>query len=160
MSSDYERRARQADISIRVESREVEKLRLRQQQASASLVAAQQALDEVEAAIAATESAMHKAVTAGPSLDLDALQAARHYLAERYRTRQQGQALLQRAQQKAAQADTELKQAALQVKALERVRETSQKTVLREREKRSNEQLTEQWLQHRLQHELQNEGHK
>ena len=80
-------------------------------------------------------------------MDLSAIQGANRFMADQMDIQKRRQKEFARVNQRTNQAETQLKQEALYIKALEQVKEKSDKEITRDREKKRNEHNTELWMQ-------------
>ncbi len=141
-------RSRQCGLIIRQQSWELAALEIRSRRAADALTEAESAVEKVEAEISQTDMALCSALNGEDVLDLTSLQAAHQFIAEQQDARKQRLAECQRALQLAQQVDSQVKEVALGIKALERVKASSDCALNRERENRMLERNMETWLQY------------
>lgn len=113
------------------------------------------AVNEVAASIEQTESAMRFAMSREAGMNLLAIQEAHHFLEIQQGVLRSKQAEKQRAAQKLTQVEAQLKEAALYVKGLSQVKDSSDKAINMAREKQESELNAELWMQRFGQKELQ-----
>lgn len=147
MSTNHERRSRLMGFKIKEQSWGLEDLKKRNRIAQEELMQADKALGEIEAAIDAAEKSLRQVYMEHPVLDLEAIEAARQFLSEQQGQRVHRSREQQRAAQRVEQAETQLRQAALYVKALEQAKAASDNEISRVRENKLAEHLTELWYQ-------------
>lgn len=147
MSTNHERRSRLMGFKIKEQSWGLEDLKKRNRIAQEELMQADKALGEIEAAIEAAEKSLRQVYEEHPLLDLEAIEAARKFLSEQQGLRVHRSREQQRAAQRVEQAETQLRQAALYVKALEQAKAASDSEISRVRENKLAEHLTELWCQ-------------
>lgn len=147
MSTNHERRSRLMGFKIKEQSWGLEDLKKRNRMAQEALTKADEALREIENAIDDAENSIRHVYMKQPVLDLEAIDAARQFLAEQQGLRLRRSKEQQRAAQRVQQAETQLKQKALYVKALEQVKAASDTEISRVRENKLSDQLAELWCQ-------------
>ena len=145
--TDHARRSRLVGLSVRQQSWELEALKERNSQAATALQVANEALQTTESEISATESTLREMMQGDTVFNITAVQNTQGYLVEQ---QEKGKALrsdAKRAAQRAEQAEQQLKYASLTIKALEQVKDTSDRIISREQEKRLLEENVELWIQ-------------
>lgn len=147
MTDQHERRSRLMQYKIKEKSWDLEDLKKHNRIAKDALAQADKALNEVDNAIGETEDVIRQALCGRIDLDLEVVETARQYLTLQQALREQRLMEQQQATQKMDQAETQLKHAALYVKALEQIKGKSDREISRVRENKLSEQIAELWLQ-------------
>ncbi|MEE8058564.1 MAG: hypothetical protein V3T17_12115 [Pseudomonadales bacterium] len=150
MSINHKRRSRLVGLSARKESWDIETLKEQNRVAMQALVDLEKAVQQVATDIEQSENLLCCAMTGQLNLDVSTLQSTRIYLAEQHGIYKQRKTEWRRAEQRAKQAELQLKQATLTIKALERVKASSDQIISREQQTHIQEDNVELWLQHAM----------
>lgn len=147
MTENHERRSRLMGFKIKQSSWDLEDLKKANRNAKDALELADRALSDVDSVIGKTESTIRKAMDGEILMDLEVIEAARQFLTDQQALRIQRSNEQQKASQMLDQAENRLKQTSLYVKALEQIKESSDKEIGRQKDNRIAEQNADLWLQ-------------
>lgn len=147
MSINHERRSRLLEITLKQNAWTLETLMERNRLAMDKLAQVDGVLHEIDSVIDHAEATIRRDMSRQSSLDVAALMEARQFLDDQQCLRGMKLQEQQRATQRVHQAEAHLKQEMLFDKALKQVKETSDREITRDREKRLTEQNAELWMQ-------------
>lgn len=150
MKQDPARRSKLANFAIQEKNWKLEQLKSRQRAASERYASAATAANELARKIDQSQEELNRALNDETALDLDTIQSARAYLFQCHDLQQEYNANLRNAAVQAAQADVDVRHAALTVRALEQVKGRADQEVRRALETRSQESDIELWMQSAL----------
>lgn len=147
MIADDRRRSRLLGLRIRVQQSEIEHVRTSVQAARETCRRTSDSLSQARTAVESAESGLRHSLSASASLDPRRLEDSAKYLEDQGRVHRQRLFAHERADQSLRQSVDKLEYAARVLKALEGVKQTADRQVLVEEDKRQAAVAEELWLQ-------------